>query len=45
MDNLKRCYYELKDIWKNISKKVDWTYVSMIFLVFVGYVLAHDFGM
>lgn len=42
MNNVKRIYYELKELWRKISKNIDWTYCSMIFLVIVGYVLVHD---
>ena len=42
MDNVKKLYYELKELWSSVSKNIDWTYCSMIFLVLVGYVLIHD---
>ena len=42
MDNIKKYYYKLRGVWINFYNLVDWTYVTMIGLVIIGYILLHD---
>ncbi len=42
MDGLKQLGVRLKREWIEFYNKVDWTYITMLSVVFIGYVLIHD---
>lgn len=42
MNDIKKIYHQLKELWKDMSKNMDWTFGIMIFLILIAYVLIHD---